>query len=142
MAHLSKSPVWRELDRGASGTSTERAWLLDAGARYHLVLGPKLALYGGMSLGGYFGSSDRKVEVIEIVDGEQNPTSVREATDTAGFALGAEAGVGIVLTPELVLDAGLDLRWLIGSETIESESESLSASTFNTGIAVRLRYVF
>jgi len=134
--------VWRELDRGSSGTSTDRSWLLDAGARYHLVLGPKLAVYGGMGIGGYVGASDRKVQVIEVVDGEENPTTVREATETAGFALGAEAGLGIVLSSDLVLDAGLDLRWLVGSETIESESESLSTSTFNTGVAIRLRYIF
>jgi len=139
---VSPGVVWRDLDRGASGTATERAWLIDAGARYHLVLGPKLSVFGGLGFGGYIGESDRAVTVIERVDGEERETTVREAPDTAGFAMSGELGLSIVLDPRILLDAGVDFRWLTGSEYVDSEAESLPSSTFNTGLGLRLRYVF
>lgn len=134
--------IWRDLDRGDDGTATERAWIVDAGARYHVVLSSKLAVHVGVALGGYFGSSSRKIEIVELVDGEERPRTLGEATSTAGFSLDGGVGLGIVLTPELVLDAGVDLRWLIGSESIESEGESLASSLVNTGLTLGLRYVF
>ncbi len=127
--------AWRRVERGEAETTTERALLLRGAARYQGALDSRILGVVGVELGGYVGGSERP---LTTDDGR----AVDEATDTAGFSVAVELGLGFVLDPRTVLDAGLTLDWLSGSEDIASEGASLGSSLLHTGLRLGLRFFF
>lgn len=128
--------AWRRVQRGEDETTTERAVLLRGGVRYQTPLDSRLLAVLGAELGGYVGGSERPLAM------SQDARIVSEATDTSGFTAAFEVGLGVVLDPRVVLDLGLTVDVLTGSETISSEDASLASSLIHTGLRAGLRVFF
>ncbi len=135
--------VVQRLDRGDDGDTTDVAWLLEAKVRYHLPVGQRLSLIGGLGMGGYFGGASRSVRITELLeDGTPQARKISESTDTAGFALSGQAGAGYFFEPRFQLRLTVDVHWLVGNERIDSGDESLSTSTTHAGLGAALMYFF
>lgn len=128
--------AWRRISRGEGETTTERAVLLRGGVRYQAPLDSRILGVVGVEIGGYVGGSERPLA------GLQDGRVVDEATDTAGFTAAFELGLGVVLDPRTVLDLGLTVDYLTGSEDIGSQSASLASSLLHTGVRLGLRFFF
>ncbi len=128
--------AWRRVQRGEDETTTERALLLRGGVRYQAPIDTRLLGFVGAELGGYVGGSERPLPE------SQNGRAVDEATDTSGFTAAFELGLGVVLDPRTVLDLGLTVDVLTGSETIASQDASLASSLVHTGLRLGLRFFF
>lgn len=137
---LSAGLLTRELDRGGNDVAVENDLLIEATARYYVPLVERFALYADLGLGGYFGSSERLLS-IPLTEGAA-ATTINEQTDTSGAAFLGAIGASYVLVDKVQLRAGLGFTGLIGSEDITSVGESLSVSTFNTGLSIGLFYLF
>jgi opacity protein-like surface antigen len=128
----------RRLDRGSADASAELSWLMEVGARYHYPIFKRLSVYGGVGLGGYFGSSERTLRAE--VDGSQQ--TLQESTDTLGLATTLNLGGGYMVARRVQLRLGLDMTWLVGQETAPSLEDDLSVSTFHLGLAAGVFYTF
>ncbi len=137
---LSVGLLSRQLDRGGNEVAVENNALVEVSGRYFLSLTEPFSLYLDLGVGGYFGTSDRVLELALAED--EDPTSINERTDTSGLILSATLGAGYALSPSLQLRAGLGFTGLIGSESIVSVSRDLDVKTFNTGLTMGLFYIF
>jgi hypothetical protein len=120
-------------------TAPETNFLFELGARYFTPDYKGFSAFGGLGMGGYFGSSERNL-TIEGTNGQ--PQQVVEPTDTAGFTVTGQLGAAYMMRERLQLRAGVALSYLIGSEDVPSQDESLGASTFNAGLTFGLHYHF
>jgi len=124
----------KSLARESGGKATENDWLVEATGSYFLPLGARFALVPGLGLGGYFGSSERTFKA----DGKE----IVESTNTRGFAASAYFGAGYQMSENWQIRSGLGITALLGSETISSQSASLSSSALHFGVPVELFYTF
>ena len=128
----------KSLARESGGRATEGDWAMEGTAFYHIPLSKRLSFVPGAGLGFYFGSSDNTTRAW--VDGARE--EIEETTDTKGVMAALYLGAAYQLGESWQLRSGLTLNALIGSETINSEDKSLSASTLHVGLPIELYYTF
>jgi hypothetical protein len=123
----------------AAGLLTQLAaqnnFFFEASAAYHIPVGSNFAIVPALGLGGYFGSSSR---TLVLPDGSE----LDESTGSQGFLLTGTLGVGYQPHQNLRLRSGINVSGLFGSETVESQDETLGSSAVNIGIPIELSYVF
>lgn len=124
----------KSLARESGGKATENDFLFEATGSYFLPLGARFAFVPGVGLGGYFGSSERTF----TAGGQQ----INESTSTRGFAASVYLGAAYQMSESWQIRSGLGITALLGSETISSQSASLSSSTVHFGVPVELFYTF
>ena len=124
----------KSLARESGGKATENDWLIEATGSYFLPLSQRFALVPGLGLGGYFGSSERTFTV--------GGKDITESTGTRGFAASAYFGAAYQMSESWQIRSGLGITALLGSETISSQSTSLSSSALHFGVPVELFYTF
>lgn len=128
----------RNIQRDAENTNAERNYLFTGGVKYHVPFTERFSFIPGLGAGFYIGSSSRPVQTnIEGVE-----TIVDESTSTWGFDMNGQLGFGYLVGDRTELTAGLQFHYLYGFENIPSVAESLSISTFNTGLNFGLFYYF
>lgn len=120
----------RSLSRGDDVTSASNELLLLLGTGYHLPITQAFTLFGTAGVGGYFGSSSAQIGNIDAT------------TDTVGFGGNAAVGAGLNFSDNGQFRAGLTYTGLVGSETQEMNSESLSVVTHNIALNIGLFYNF
>lgn len=128
----------RRLDRGSQDASAELSWLMEVGARYHYPVHKRLSVFGGLGIGGYFGSSDRTLQATI----EDETQTLEESTDTLGLSTTLNLGGGYMVTRQVQLRLGLDMTWLVGQESASSLEKDLNVSTFHLGLAAGVFYTF
>jgi hypothetical protein len=128
----------RSLARESGGRSSENDWLFEATAHYYVPVTQRFAVVPGAGLGMYFGASDRTLRVLE--QGVVRETT--ETTSTFGVLAGLYLGAAFQVSNGLQLRSGLALNALIGSEKIDSQDQSLAASTVHIGLPIEIFYTF
>ena len=128
----------RNIQRDAESSNAERNWMFTGGAKYHVPFTERFSFIPGLGAGFYVGSSSRPVQTT--VAGM--PTIVDESTSTWGFDLNGQLGFGYLVGERTELTASMQFHFLYGFETIPSVANSLSISTFNTGLNFGLFYYF
>lgn len=130
--------MWRRIARDEDDSSTSRDFLLEARARYHHSLTPRFTLIPGLSLGGYFGRSERKLGVVQ--DGMA--TVVDETTRTSGAAATITFDAGYLIKEHVSINAGVGVIGLLGTERIGSLEERFRVTTLNSSLNLGLVYAF
>lgn len=129
----------KSLGREAGENSTETDFFFELNAHYVLPIVPRFAFTPGVGMGLYFGGSDRRLYVTG-----PNNTSVAttETTSTFGFHATLDLLFAYQLSPGWQLRSGLMLSGLVGSESVDSASRSLSSSAFTVGLPLQVNYTF
>lgn len=128
----------RNIQRDKDSSNAERNYLFTGGVKYHVPFTERFSFIPGLGAGFYIGSSSRPVQTTI----ENMPTVVDESTSTWGFDMNGQLGFGYLVGDRTELTAGLQFHYLYGFENIPSVAESLSISTFNTGLNFGLFYYF
>ena len=129
----------RRLQRDeAQNASTESNWMFTGGVRYHIPFTPRFSFIPGIGAGFYVGSSSR--DIIVNINGVD--TTTNEGTDTYGLDLNTTMNFGYLIGERTELQAGFQVHYLYGVESIESAEENLSVSTFNVGLNLGVFYYF
>jgi hypothetical protein len=130
----------RRLQREGDEGNTERSWLANLGVKYHINLNEDFSIIPGAGIGMYFGSSTRRLITADPMT--NMPRIFDEPTSTFGLDIWSQLMFGYLVGTNTELQAGVQFRFLYGTETIDSQNRSLSASTLNTGLALNLTYYF
>lgn len=128
----------RNIQRDKDSSNAERNYLFTGGVKYHVPFTERFSFIPGLGAGFYIGSSSRPVQTTI----QNMPTIVDESTSTWGFDMNGQLGFGYLVGDRTELTAGLQFHYLYGFENIPSVAESLSISTFNTGLNFGLFYYF
>lgn len=115
--------------------ATENNFLFEFSGFYHFPVGAGFALVPGLGLGGYFGSSSRD---LSLPDG----TVTQESTTTQGFSANLHLTGAYQPHENWRLRTGLTFGFLVGTEFIESQNATLSASAAHVGLPLELIYLF
>ena len=129
----------RSLEREGGGASTGRDWLLEAMVAYHLPITRRFTLAPGLGVGGYFGSNDR---TVQIVDDAGDNKDIDETTDTRGFLAVARLVGAYQISERGQLRAGLQGNVLYGSEGVQSEDTRLDVMTLTAQLTLGLYFTF
>lgn len=125
--------VIRRLAR-ENGAAPARDWLIQGRTRYTLPITGSVGLTGGLALGGYFGSSEREVQI--------SGDTINETTSTYGLATDTLLGLTYALNDHLALHMLGNLAWFWGKESVPSADVTLSASSLHVGLTLGLGYTF
>jgi len=131
----------RGLTRDDGDLVSELGWLFEAAARYHLPLSERFGLIGGVSLGGYVGSSERMV-LIDPVDLLSDPIEVNEKTTTGGFVTSLSAAATYFIGSAVQLRMGLEFSFLVGTEGSDGLDKNLDAMATFIGLSLGAAYFF
>lgn len=117
-----------------SGASPATDWLIQARGRYTIPMSASVGLTTGLALGGYFGSSERDVQI--------SGATINESTSTYGLATDVLLGFTYALSDHLSLHMLGNFAWFWGKESVPSADSTLSASSMHVGLTLGLGYTF
>lgn len=117
-----------------SGATPATDWLIQARGRYTIPMSRSVGLTAGLALGGYFGGSEREVEI--------GGATINETTSTYGLATDTLLGLTYALTDHLSLQMLGNFAWFWGKESVPSADTTLAASSTHLGLTLGLGYTF
>ena len=126
------------------GTESNGVTLQDSNAlsvvlqsAYHIPVEREFSLYGGIGLGGYFGSTQRP---FTVTDQDGALREVVGDNSTNGFIFQAMLGALVEPNDKLTLRAGLRFDTLRGSETPEEENAEILSELTSTNLQVLIEF--